>query len=712
MSLVFINAALLAGAGAAVIPLVIHLLHRRKARQDVLSTLRFLKAGLAATRRRTRLKHLLVLLLRITAVLIIVAALARPAYKGALFFRKGTAPVNCVIVLDNSTSMAYVEVAGSRFDRARETACRVARGLPPGSRAGLIVTGVGPRGEVLDREFTFNTAPLCSQMMQLELSACGGTCGDALRRAYAMLETETARETAQGSEVYVISDLAVNAWRTLGGIEPPEGTATFVIDVGGDADANFRIVEATAQRRNAPAPRLEVEAVVMSGRLGASRVAEVYVAGVKRAERIAEVPAGSRVREVFSIPLLENGEKAMQGWVALREDDPVKADNSFYFTARAARRVDCLVVHDEVAGSLDTGLFVRDALEPAGLKGATEVTVTSAAAAQLRREDFAGRDCIVLAGALGVSDDLWREVESFLGQGGGVVLFLAEGLDPPSVSGILGDYLGIEIGGYTREVEGKTLAAIAFEHPALAGFAGGRNGNLAAARFYRRRVLKPVGDRAAAVELARFADGSPALVAGQAGAGRLIVAAFSPVREDTDLVLRASFVPFINELVLHASGASTVGALRTDTRIVGEAVTFEVPRAAEGARAEITTPFGERTVELAAAPGSGRLGFRPCFPGNYLARVSGPHGVSEMPFSVNLDPAESDGDRIAAGEIEDLLTDCVVARELTERRVEEAKGATRGAREIFDFFLVAALAVLALEAYAANRFYREGGRDR
>ncbi len=711
MSLVFINAALLAGAGAAVIPLVIHLLHRRKARQDVLSTLRFLKAGLAATRRRTRLKHILVLLLRMAAVLIIVAALARPAYKGALFFRKGTAPVNCVIVLDNSTSMAYVEVGGSRFDRARETACRIARGLPPGSRAGLIVTGVGPRGEVLDREFTFNTAALCSQMMQLELSACGGTCGDALRRAYSMLETETASAIAQGSEVYAISDLTLNAWRTLGGIEPPDGTATFVIDVGGEADENFRIVEATAQRRITPAPRLEVEAVVMSGRLGASRLAEVYVGGVKRAERIVEVPAASRVREVFSIPLLENGERTTQGWVALREDDPVRADNSLYFTAPAGRRVDCLVVHDEVEGSFDTGIFVRDALEPAGLKGATEVGVTAAASVRLRREDFAGRDCIVLAGARGLSDDLWREVESFLARGGGVVLFLAEGVDAPTLSGILRDHLAVETGGEGRGEEGETVAAIAYEHPALAGFAGGRNGNLAAARFYQRRVLRPFGGRGAAVELARFADGSLALAAGQAGAGRLIVAAFSPVRRDTDLVLRAAFVPFINELVLYASGASAAGAPRTESRIVGEAVTFEIPRAAEGARAEITTPLGDRTVELAAAPGSGRLGFRPCFPGNYLARISGGDGVSEMPFSVNLDPAESDGERIAPAEIEDLVTDCVVARQLTERKVEEAKGATRGAREIFDFFLVAALAVLALEAYAANRFYREGGGE-
>ncbi len=711
MSLVFLNAALLAGAAAAVVPVVIHLLHRQKARQDVLSTIRFLKAGLAAVRRRARLRHILVLILRVTAVLIIVAALARPAYRGALFFRKGTAPVSCVIVLDNSTSMAYVERGRSGFDAATEVARRIALGLPPGSRAALVVTGLGPRGETLDREFTFSSSSLATRVIQTELSACGGTCADALRRAYSMLESENPADAAQGCEVYVLSDLGLNSWQTLSAIETPEDTATFVIDVGSETNENFRIVEATAERRKSPSPRVELEAVVASGKLGASRLVEVYLGGVKRAEKIVEVPAGSRVRERLSIPILEAGDSALQGWVSLREDDPVKADNRFYFTAPAARQVECLVLHNDTDGPLDTGLFVRDALEPAGLKGETDVRVTPLAAGRFRRSDLAGRDCLVLADAGELSPEALAAVEEFVESGGGLVAFVGERTSGGAAERLLSRYLSLEGAEVKTDDEGETMTAFAFEHPALAAFAGGRNGNLAAARFYRRRLLAPQGaaDGAAAV-LARFEDGSPALAAAPAGSGRIVAAAFSPVRNATDLVLRASFVPFINELVLYAAGVSAGG--EGTKRIVGDAVAFEMATAAEATKAVVMTPLGDKPVELSAAPGTTRLDFRAYFPGNYIARIHTPQAVREMPFSVNLDPSESDGERIAPEEIERLIPRCVVAREPTDRRIELARGATRGAREIFDLFVVAALAVLALESYISNRFYREGGQDR
>ncbi len=131
MPLIFLHPEMLLAAAAAAAPFLLHLLHKRRARRDLLPTMRFLVSGPAANRRRMRLKNLLILLLRVLALLLLVATLARPAWIGDFFSRKGTAPVNAVIVVDNSASMAYQRAGATRLDRAKELAGQVLEACRP-----------------------------------------------------------------------------------------------------------------------------------------------------------------------------------------------------------------------------------------------------------------------------------------------------------------------------------------------------------------------------------------------------------------------------------------------------------------------------------------------------------------------------------------------------------------------------------------------------
>ena len=140
---------------------------------------------------------------------------------------------------------------------------------------------------------------------------------------------------------------------------------------------------------------------------------------------------------------------------------------------------------------------------------------------------------------------------------------------------------------------------------------------------------------------------------------------------------------------------------------MGEPVGLPVEKPGEVTRAQILTPLGGKPVEVTAVPGARTIPFRASFPGNYTAALTESGGTRRVGFSVNLDPSESELERMTPEEIRKAIPGSVVVSRLSDRRVGEARGPTRGAREIFDIALVLAVAVLALEEYVANRFYKE-----
>ena len=109
---------------AALLPLVIHLLHRGRSRPRPFSNLDFLRTVHERRMHSVQLRQWLVLLLRTLAIALIVAAFARPTYRadwsqGLLGKRVPTATV---ALIDRSLSTDYRLPAGREFARLREQA--------------------------------------------------------------------------------------------------------------------------------------------------------------------------------------------------------------------------------------------------------------------------------------------------------------------------------------------------------------------------------------------------------------------------------------------------------------------------------------------------------------------------------------------------------------------------------------------------------------
>lgn len=703
MSLFFINAALLSAAVLAAVPVLIHLLNRRRPRDEMLPTMKFLAVGLAGSARRFRLRHFLVLALRVAAVLLIVATLARPAYRGALPFRKGAAPVNAVIVIDNSLSMAYETSGVTRFGEARLLARDILRSLAPGSRVGLVVTGLGPRGEPLDREPTFDLDSVRDALDSLELSAWGGDCLLSLAAAFSMVSDPSDQSRLEaGAEVYVITDLLAHSWQGPAPLTAPAGASTIVLDVGSESNANCSLSDIETARVAFPAGAVSVRTTVNGCDLATRRLVEAHLDSAKRAERLVDMPPHSVVSADFEIPV-SSAPSARQGWVVLIDSDPVLADNTRYFTVQPARPLSCVLLYGPPSSPPGAAFYVANALEPPALKGASFASVSTVSVDALNRSDLRSADVAVLVDAPKLSSDASAALAELVAAGGGLVVFLPENLSPLSYNPLVAPLLGVSLE-EPASVESVPLniSVIEFDHPMLSAFREGRNGNLALARFYRWRRFTSAAPAAARSPL-RLASGDPLVLTAQVDKGRIVLAAFSPDGTDTDIVLRSSFVPLVNEIVAWSAGVKSLAA-RGGSRnfTVGDPVSFSVPVSDKESRIEVSFSGDVTGASVPVPAGSSIVAFRPFFPGNYAARLPGGQFAH---FSVNVSPVESLFERLDAARLAAAVPGAVVARDLSDRPVRAVYSRTRGARELFDLFLVLAVLVLLAEAFLANRFY-------
>jgi hypothetical protein len=76
----FLNATLLFFAAATILPLLIWLLAKKKPQKIVFPSLRFIKLSKEQEKSRSKLKNILLLIIRMLFILLVVLAVARPMF--------------------------------------------------------------------------------------------------------------------------------------------------------------------------------------------------------------------------------------------------------------------------------------------------------------------------------------------------------------------------------------------------------------------------------------------------------------------------------------------------------------------------------------------------------------------------------------------------------------------------------------------------------
>lgn len=753
-------AALSTLAAAAAIPIVIHLLSRRRFRIVDWAAMRFLLSAQRQSVRRLRLEQWLLLATRCAILLLLGLALAavtpwaeslwRQLWPGAAIPAAAVAGrTHKVLIIDLTASMSARDAGGIAADRAKSLAAALVRSSAGGDGFSVIALGVTAEAPIP------GPADDAGKVVQ-EVEGLRCTHGAAdLSGALQLAEELIRRSPGQFAqrEIYVFSDMQRSTWPqatspagawTEGWARLQAATQLFVVDVGRDGIDNLAITDltlgdplivagmrtvATATIRNA-SPRLR-SGVAVELLIGRASAPPLVVQ-----QQAATIPAGGSAAISFPIQFASPDDYLVQVRVP---DDALEFDNQRSLVVSVRDRSPVLLVNgkpaierrEQATGWLSDALnpFTDDVRRP--LVPAQPRTIDLAQLADPVAGDPAAYDAVFLCDVPRLTEREVARIQTHLQRGGGLCIGLGPNVDLENYNRLLGrggaNLLPAMLRGRVRAPDQAffTLAADAesWRRAPLAAFASDHDrAALLGARFREYVRLEPIAGAGVrtnlsfvppagmAPEAAKAILSDPLFVECPRHRGRVYLMASTWNTDWTSWPIAPSFPPFVQELY-----RTLVRPTVRRTSAVGEPLLDWLPVSTPAGDVTVQAPDGRREKGLLTAePHATRLQFAGADLGG-IYRVSLPSARGDLQFAVNA-PAngESDLSRISHDELRAATPDedaqIVSKLEQIRRRPKHAVSATatdmpaEHGGPLARWLVLAAFACVLVESILAWRF--------
>ncbi len=641
----FLNAILLAGASAFLIPLLIHLFNRRRVVTVRWGAMHLLHEVIRQRKRRMKVEQWLLLAVRIAIPIVLALCLARPVLTALRSL--GLGKTSLVVLLDDSFSMRAPAAGGTPAERARQDLAQILAELPGGSDTQVLLAG-GVPSPLLDGPTTV-PEEITERLPGLSGLAGPVRVNDALQAATAAL----ARSQNAAREVAVLSDFQAGDWQAaadgaaLPALEAllkqePAPQVTFY-RLAGDSAENLSIAAADLSAQ----VLAEGQPVGLRARLrnhGLKPMQDVVVHleadGARLRSTRVSLPAQGESVVHFNHAFDRTGEHSL----AVRlEGDSFPEDNAFYCVVQVRDQLNVLLVDGDpsatpLGGAAD---FLELALAPyesasASLKDL--VRATKVEARRFREEDLRGKEVVILADVERLQGNRLADLDKFVRAGGGLIVFAGphcdlewytrefhrkgEGLFPAPIAGLQ----------RARGAPARILQQ-RLTHPAVLYFNDAHGGRLQDAEFQSwfefgaAEGVKPV------LQLDR---GVPLLLEKAVGRGRVMAFAATADAEWANLPLQPFYVPLMQRLAAHLASQDAGAAWST----AGSPLRLVLDPAAAGTAHELRDPTGQmQTLQPRLEGGVALLETSPLrAPGIYQLSAAGRTRL----FAINLDAAESE----------------------------------------------------------------------
>jgi hypothetical protein len=265
----FLFAAGLFALPVAGLPVLLHLLFRRKSPVVPFSTIRFVKTSLQRTAARRKLQRWLLLACRALLLLLLIWAIAQPAHRVASNWL-GTAktPIAAVVV-DTSYSMLAKEQETTLLDRADAAVQSLSREQLKGARVALFKSDVPPADKP---ETLVDSGELLANWSPLQPTPAPVPLAERVSAALSMLQSQDADQ----KWLFVLTDFQAREFPRP--VQTPADVRGVFLDLHADDARSAGIVKIDVKPER-PIPGVGSEAVVtVAGRAGDSRAVTLDVA--------------------------------------------------------------------------------------------------------------------------------------------------------------------------------------------------------------------------------------------------------------------------------------------------------------------------------------------------------------------------------------------------------------------------------------------------
>lgn len=714
----FLNPALIFGAVAVLIPLVIHILNRSRFRTVDWGAMHLLESVLQVNHKRFRLDQLILLLVRCAIPVLLAFCLARPIWSGARSL-EGNAPASIVILLDNSYSMDVVEPTGTRFQDALDAATKIVEASARGSEIAVFQTGGLPR-QLFDRPI-FDADAVVRKLKQVPSGLGASQFQDALNEALATL----AAMSHARRELLIISDFQSSDWKAIDAATIQDQIAALdikpevtLLQIGDSVSDNVSIDSLTfPQRALGVQQQLDLRVNVRSHGLATTETARLglYIDGQEEAVTQVNLTVNGTSQAYFPCQFKTPGSHLIE--VKLTADDSLATDNRYAAAVTVWDRLHVLLVdgapsQQPLQGETDYLSIALTPLTFGRLKLADLVDSRTITAQQLDQTALDQARVVVLANVVRLNSEQLELLSNFVQNGGALLVSAGNQLDLAWYrEKFFADGKGLlplpfhAPQGVVNGTEGvRRIVSQRFDHPALTFFNDRANGDLSTAEI---QTWCPLDERTAPGDqrlvLARLDNGEPLLVEHPFGTGVVVQFATSCDADWTNFPLRPVFVPFMQQLVTTlAARISPPRNILTGTPAVAlldateEEVSISVQTPDGSLRSLKTTPQGNR--QLARFDETQR-------PGVYV--MSTP-AESVIHFAAEASRDESDLTILNADQLNRLADDMGASIISSAQSYLEQDRLRRHGREIWQFALAAVLCFLFLELVLQQRFAQVG----
>jgi len=693
------------------------MLMRRQVKHIKWAAMRFLEIVIQRNERRLRIEDLLLLILRCLLLALLALALARPAFRAAgMGFGGGTRTV--VIALDNSYSMGLTDGGSSRFDNGRTAAEQIVDALPLGSSVALLLFSDVARPVIAEPATDLNLVR--KMIWESTLTDRGSNVHPALRQALDILK----RHNADRGQIFLITDAQANAWKELAAMRKEvtdAGAHVGIVVPGPGEQPNLGVSAMSLGSAMVPvggAARFSIEATNYGKEAAHNVTVGLSIDGEPPSDQavIEEIPPGeSRRVSLF-------GKAATAGYHAFGAQlppDHLAADDKRTIVVRAVEEVRVLLVAGQMGATPQEGdaFFLERALAPVAAEDRDHFFIKPrvVAAEELSGLKLADFDAIALLNVPRLEPATVIELEKYVREGGGLMIFPGELADASFYNDTLGKSLGMlpaTMGVAWGETGGKgkarSLQGPAYTHPIVSIWQDPAAGTLTTARFYKGIPLEPLAsdnkEAGEAVTVLNYADATPAIVERTWGSGRVIEFSSSANAAWNDLPAHPAFVPLMQR---------TLGRLvmRRDEGLnipVGGA--FVYPARPEWLYKEMAvarpgaSPGAEVKSKVGLIEGAPVLRYEDTDHAGVYDVTIDTQPQAKMRFATQVNPEESKLDPLPDMELKTLGPQAQVIHWEPGSNMLRALGWDGNGQEFWTVFAVLALAVGCCETFLAGRF--------
>jgi hypothetical protein len=726
------------GAGALLtsVPILIHLLNRRRFKVVKWAAMEYLLAAMRKNRRRLKFEQWMLLAIRCAMLLLLGLALARPlsCSNNSLAAIAGQRNGLHVLVIDNSYSMAYEADRGgtskTHLDQAKIIARTLADRILSGGESVAIVTAGHPVVAVIAKP-TYEPDAAHIAIDGIEQSYGGTDLAEALDKAVQIARDE-AKEPSK--TLYIITD------GTRSSMEGPpsdalKNAAQQVATEFGDADhvQLFNLGRADQWNQAMLDVQPQENLLTTKSTVDFAATARSYgnASGSSVQWQIDErtVGGGDVKLNESSPPLLLNNQIIRNSGphvitASLLSDDRLHIDDSRSRVVNVASQVPVLVVAGERNAKTDSSVFVENAISPpanaAEIGGAK--TNSALVAHVIGDQDLSDREtlgqyrAVLLVNVGHISDSVADELNAYVESGGVLVLFMG-----PKVDG--DDYNRVLLNAKRHLLPGKlvekmnaastNVEAFHFDFKPdgnlpvyLKVFQGNANSGLntwSISQYWRLIITDPTAQRVLDyVSTARHTAATqpaadPAITVHSVGKGHVVFFSTAGDPQWSALPGHPNFLPLIQELITNSTDSGDAWM----NLIVGQPV--QTPAELQLTGAVSLMDATQREIPLVAvqtAEGQTFYRSQPLGkPGVYHLRT----GTQTFPVAVNVPSDEADVRTLSEVAIRKALGDIGLTMHGDQVPAPEAVGLQQG-RDFGWSVMLLVLAAVGMECFLAMKF--------